>query len=108
MQVALAQAHTAAVAARTVQIAAPKPVHWAPHALAGLAGMSAEVRAELALWIGRPMLYIVLMIGLLITGLEQLYVKNVVFGASPVSDYFGLIVWAMSADVASRTISTLK
>jgi hypothetical protein len=38
----------------------------------------------------------------------QLYVKNPIFGANLISDYFGLLVWATGSDVASRTLSNFK
>jgi hypothetical protein len=37
-----------------------------------------------------------------------LYLKNPTFGADIFGDYFGLLVWALSSDVASRTLSGLK
>ena len=33
--------------------------------------------------------------------------KGSTFGADPFSDYLGLLVWGLSADVASRSLSNL-
>lgn len=52
--------------------------------------------------------YLVLIAFLAVIGMQQLYLKNAIFGADPFSDYFGLLIWAMSSDVASRTLSGLK
>jgi hypothetical protein len=73
-----------------------------------LTGIAPEVRAELTLWLVRPALYIVLIAGVLAIGVQQLYLKNPIFGAAPFNDYLGLLVWAFSGDVAGRTLSTLK
>ncbi len=74
-----------------------------------LTGMSERVRAEAVLWLVRPLLYGVLLVGLLAVGISSLYVDNgVAFGASPLTDYSGLILWGLSADVASRTLSNLR
>lgn len=67
-----------------------------------------NARAVVTLVLIRPGLYILLLFGLVFIGLLQLYLKNPTFGSNAVSDYFGLAVWAMSAEAASRTLSTLK
>ena len=76
--------------------------------LNAIAGLSAGTTAELTLWVVRPLLYFLLVAALVIVGMLQLYVKNPTFGAAPVSDYFGLLVWAMSSDVASRTLANVR
>jgi hypothetical protein len=76
--------------------------------LSWISGIAPSVRAELALWLWRPALYVFLVAGVLAIGIQQLYLKNVAFGASPFNDYFGLLVWAFSGDTAGRTLSTLK
>ena len=38
----------------------------------------------------------------------SLFENNPIFGADPISDYFGLFVWASSSDVASRALSNFK
>lgn len=73
-----------------------------------IARIRGAVRAELTLWVVRPLIYVFLIVALLAIGVQQLYLKNPVFGSAPVSDYLGLLVWAMSSDVASRTLSNLK
>jgi hypothetical protein len=63
--------------------------------------------SEAPLWGARGVLYIFLIVLLVLVGLEQLYVKNLTFGANPLTDYSSLLFWAMSSDVASRTLSTV-
>jgi hypothetical protein len=89
---------------------APAPVGFATARkyLGRITGVSQEIMAEATLWIGRPLLYIVLIVFLVYLGLEQLYIKNPTFGASPLADYAGLLFWAMSSDVASRTLSNIR
>jgi hypothetical protein len=78
-------------------------------ALIFLSGLSDEIRAEATLWLVRPLLYLVLLVGLLAVGIGTLYVDNgLTFGANPLADYMGLILWGLSADVASRTLSNLQ
>jgi hypothetical protein len=40
-----------------------------------------------------------LAVSLVIVEITQLYLKNPIFGADPLADYFGLAVWEMSSDV---------
>lgn len=106
-------AHTQANTARAIADAANRPqnrqqIPWLMRVLAKLTGSSKALRAELTLWIVRPLLYLILIIALCALGLQQLYLKNPTFGADIFSDYFGLLMWALSSDVASRTLSSLK
>jgi hypothetical protein len=74
-----------------------------------LSGVSDRVRAETTFWLVRPLLSLVLLVGLSAVGVGSLYVDNgTTFGAKPFSDYLGLILWGLSADVASRSLSGLK
>jgi len=74
-----------------------------------LSGVSDRVRAEATFWIVRPLLSLILLIGLAAIGIRSLYVENgTTFGARPFSDYLGLILWGISADVASRSLSNLQ
>jgi hypothetical protein len=74
-----------------------------------LSGLSDEIRAEATLWVVRPMLYLVLLVGLLAVGMSTLYINSgLTFGADPLTDYMGLVLWGMSADVASRTLSNVQ
>ncbi len=67
-----------------------------------LAGMSSQIQAETIYWFIRPLAYATLLIFLVYTGLNTLYVKGgVTFGSSP-ADYVGLILWGLSSDVAGR------
>jgi len=67
------------------------------------------VRAEATYWFVRPLLYTVLLAGLTIVGLNTLYIeKGETFGARPLPDYLGLLLWGLSADVASRSLSGLQ
>lgn len=77
--------------------------------LLGLSGSSGQIKAETTPWIVRPLLYFALLIGLLVVGLNALYIdKGLTFGANPLTDYFALVFWGLSADVASRTLSNLQ
>ena len=55
----------------------------------------------------KPVLSLLLLIALVMVGLYGMYFKNTVFGADWLYDYFGLLVWGVSADVAQRTLQTL-
>jgi hypothetical protein len=73
-----------------------------------LSGTSDRIRAEATFWIVRPLLSLILLVGLSAVGMAALYVENgATFGARPFSDYLGLILWGLSADVASRSLSNL-
>jgi hypothetical protein len=114
--VELAADHVAAAqtaAARIVpEAGVPPESRWLSRlkrALVALTGLSDEIRAEATLWLVRPLLYFVLLLGLLAVGLDSLYVtKGATFGARPFSDYLGLVLWGLGADVASRNLSNLK
>lgn len=109
-----------AAAGRAVQVLMPQaPMVMAEEPMApamrlrkGLlwvAGLSDELRAEATLWVVRPVLSLGLLVGLALVGVNELYVeKGVALGAKPLSDYWGLILWGLSADVASRSLSNLK
>ncbi|MBW4420491.1 MAG: hypothetical protein KME13_14860 [Myxacorys californica WJT36-NPBG1] len=77
--------------------------------LVTLSGVSDQVRAEATYWVVRPVLSLILLAGLSLVGLNTLYVQNgATFGARPFPDYLGLILWGLSADVASRSLSSLQ
>jgi hypothetical protein len=98
----------------TVAAAAPAadahPPHlsWFRRVVGFITGHADALRANFTLWFLRPALWIVLILLLTGTGFMQLYVKNPIFGANFISDYFGLLVWATGSDVASRTLSNFK
>jgi hypothetical protein len=74
-----------------------------------LSGVSDQIRAEATYWVVRPVLSLILLAGLSLVGLNTLYVQNgATFGARPFPDYLGLILWGLSADVASRSLSSLQ
>lgn len=106
------EAGAAAERASTTQPAAPTVSRrWerAKQWLIWLSGLSDEIRAEATLWLVRPLLYAVLLLGLLAVGLESFYVdKGLTFGATPFSDYVGLVLWGLSADVVGRTLANLR
>lgn len=105
---ATAQAKKAvADATRTVQGVTETPT-WYVRLLSLFTGINGGLRAEVTLRVVRPTLYLVLIGFLIILGIQQLYLKNATFGSDPISDYLGLLVWAMSSDVASRTLASLK
>lgn len=73
-----------------------------------ISGLSNQFRNEATLFVVRPLLWLSLLIGLLAVGLKALYIDNPVFGASPFTDFFSLVFWGLSTDVASRTLSGLR
>jgi hypothetical protein len=74
-----------------------------------LSGVSSEVRAEATYWVVRPLLSLALLFGLSVVGIRALYVENgITFGADPFADYWELVLWGLSADVASRSLSNLS
>ncbi|RCJ28029.1 hypothetical protein A6770_24385 [Nostoc minutum NIES-26] len=76
--------------------------------LINLSGVSDRVRAEATFWVVRPLLSLILLVGLSAAGISSLYIENgTTFGARPFADYLGLILWGLSADVASRSLSNL-
>jgi hypothetical protein len=91
---------------------APRQQTWVDQmqrVLIDLSGLSDLVRAEATYWFVRPLLYGVLLVGLTIVGLNTLYIeKGETLGARPLSDYLGLLLWGLSADVASRSLSGLQ
>ena len=83
-------------------------VPWWARILAWVTGAEDAFLAEVTLWLVRPLVFLLLVLALCAMGLQQLYLKNATFGSNPFSDYFGLFVWAISSDVASRSLSNLK
>ena len=74
-----------------------------------LSGVTDQVRAETTFWVVRPLLSLILLLGLSAVGMGSLYVeRGTTFGARPFADYLGLILWGLSADVASRSLSSLQ
>ncbi len=97
--------------ARSLAIAPQQPtwIDQFQRVLIDLSGLSDLVRAEATYWFVRPALYGLLLVGLTIVGLNTLYIeKGETFGARPLSDYLGLLLWGLSADVASRRLSGLQ
>jgi hypothetical protein len=76
--------------------------------MAALSG--AEVAgAELRFWFVRPLLFLILLVGLALLGLQTLYVNSgSTFGSAGLYDYLGLFLWGLSADVAQRTLQNLQ
>jgi hypothetical protein len=84
---------------------APRPVHL--RLLQGFAGTEPAGAEDRFAYL-KPFLFSLLLIGLLLLGLYTLYVKNADFGADLVFDYFSLLTWGLSADVAQRTLQNLQ
>ncbi|MCW5850319.1 MAG: hypothetical protein KIT87_09585 [Anaerolineae bacterium] len=102
----LADTAAETLARPTLRVGAP-PVS-AGQRLARAFSSLESFRTDLLLWVGRPLLYLTLLLGLLAVGLSSLYIdKGATFGANPLADYTTLLIWGLSADVASRTLSTL-
>jgi hypothetical protein len=90
-----------------VQPPVARSVLWVQKTLMFLSG--SEFRAEATYWFARPLFSLALLVGLSVVGLRSLYVeKGATFGADPFADYLGLILWGLSADVASRSLSSLS
>lgn len=100
-QAAAESSRNAVVTARPVQ--RNKVVQF----LARLSGVVDDLRAETAIFVVRPLLWLVLILALVALGMKSLYIDNPTFGASAV-DYVSLIFWGMSSDVASRSLGSLK
>ncbi len=74
-----------------------------------LSGHADSIRAEATYHLARPLLSVVLFVALLAVGCQTLYLeKGASFGANPFADYLSLLFWGMSADVTSRSLTTLK
>jgi hypothetical protein len=55
------------------------------------------------------LLNVILFIGLVLVGVETLYVnQDLSLGANPLTDYLSLVLWGLSADVASRSLTKLR
>jgi hypothetical protein len=55
------------------------------------------------------LLKIALFIGLVVVGIETFYVnQGLFFGANPLTDHLSLVLWGLTAEVTSRTLSTLR
>lgn len=67
-----------------------------------------EFRTEATYWFARPLFSLTLLVGFSVVGIRALYVeKGATFGADPFSDYWGLVLWGLSSDIASRSLSNL-
>ncbi len=87
----------------------PAWLEWLKDALIQISGLSEQIRAEATLWLVSPLLYFALLFGLTFVGLSTLYVEGgLAFGSNPLADYTGLVIWGLSADVASRSLSNLR
>ncbi len=65
-----------------------------------------RVNTEIKYWIFRPIATIVLLILLVILGMQSFYVNaGAGFGANLVYDYLALLLWGLSSDVISRTLT---
>ncbi|GAB1539326.1 hypothetical protein NUACC21_19920 [Scytonema sp. NUACC21] len=74
-----------------------------------LSGLSDLVRVEATLWFVKPILSLTLLFALTAMGLNSLYIENgKTFGARPFSDFLGLLLWGLSADVACRSLNHLS
>ncbi|MEJ1930981.1 hypothetical protein WDZ92_12035 [Nostoc sp. NIES-2111] len=98
-----------AIAPKDVPLNQPKWQTRCQDYLILLSGVSDDIRIGATFWLIRPFLSLTLLVGLSLVGIGSLYVDNgLTFGAKPFSDYLGLILWGISADVASRNLSSLQ
>ncbi|MEW5853111.1 MAG: hypothetical protein AB2A00_30285 [Myxococcota bacterium] len=95
--------------------AIPVPVssgatHRVGQLLARLSGVMPELsRHDAAYHLARPMLYLLLLMGLVAVGMQAFYVgAGVTFGVQPLADYVGIMLWGLTADVTSRSVSSLR
>lgn len=74
--------------------------------LARLSGI--RLSADVRFWVVRPILSLTLLVLLVLWGMQALYVNaGATFGATGVYDYTGLLLWGLTADVVSRSLSNL-
>jgi hypothetical protein len=63
---------------------------------------------EAGLGLGAHVLGFLVYIGLLVVGFQTLYVnQGTAFGSNGIFDYVGLVLWGLTADVASRSLGNL-
>ena len=102
--------NTVVAVGNTAQSDVNKPMDkwilWLQKSLIFLSG--SKFRTQATYWFARPLFSLMLLLGLSMVGMRSLYVqKGSTFGADPFYDYLGLLVWGLSADVASRSLSDL-
>jgi hypothetical protein len=74
--------------------------------LAWLSGI--HLNADMRFWIIRPILSLTLLILLVLWGMQELYVAaGATFGVAGIYDYTALLLWGLTADVVSRSLSNL-
>ncbi|MCL4264729.1 MAG: hypothetical protein KJ069_16015 [Anaerolineae bacterium] len=74
--------------------------------LARLSGI--RLNADVRFWIVRPIISLVLLVLLVLWGMQALYVNaGTTFGAAGVYDYTALLLWGLTADVVSRSLSNM-
>lgn len=56
----------------------------------------------------QPIIYVALIIGLTFVGINEIYIGNNTFGATPFSDYLAVFTWGLGSEVISRSLSNLK
>jgi hypothetical protein len=69
-----------------------------------LGGVAPEIAAEVRFWFVRPAVAIALLVILVGVGYTAVYVTSPTFGSHGFADYFSLLLWGLSADVARRTL----
>jgi hypothetical protein len=96
---------------RAVAPAAPAPISISePNSVERFLAMMAGTRITASGWalIVQPILSIVLLFGLILVGMQTLYVGgNPAFGSARLFDYLGLFLWGVGADVAIGGLNTL-
>lgn len=86
-----------------VQTKASSRWYWL---LAFISGIRLTARTRY--WVVRPILWLLLLVLLALLGMQALYVNaGTTFGAAGVYDYLALLLWGLTADVASRGLSSL-
>jgi hypothetical protein len=75
----------------------------------GVGGVLEKISpVEAGLGLGAHVLGFLVYIGLLVVGFQTLYVnQGASFGSNGIFDYVGLILWGLTADVASRSLGNL-
>ena len=93
---------------RTTHQTESVPVSVAKRSLSMLAGTEL-ISANVRFWFLRPLFFLLLLIFLVLIGLKTLYIDaGSIFGSEGLYDYFGLVLWGMSAEVVQRTLQNLQ
>jgi hypothetical protein len=66
-----------------------------------------EIYTFLIEWVLPTIYYLITIFILVLVGFITLYSNNLTFGAAPLTDYAGLILWGLGSDVAGRNVQNV-